>query len=156
MIILRQKFFSGETQEYLKRQAAAGKSPVQQVAKGQMGTSKVALQTRSKEQLTKSAQTFDNLSKSGNALKTNAALGTNTASVKQNVNNMMNNQRLTNSNQNFRNGLNSATINKTTIANTWNSMGTAGKVGTAAVALGATALAAKGVKSLFDKKKKED
>ena len=40
--------------------------------------------------------------------------------------------------------------------NTWNSMGTAGRVGTAAAAIGATALAAKGVKSLFDKKKKED
>lgn len=39
--------------------------------------------------------------------------------------------------------------------NTWNNMGTAGKVGTAAAAIGATALAAKGIKSLFDKKKED-
>lgn len=56
----------------------------------------------------------------------------------------------------FKAGQAKATVNKGTLMNTWNKMGTAGKVGTAAAALGATVLAAKGVKSLFDKKKEED
>lgn len=55
----------------------------------------------------------------------------------------------------FKAGQAKATINKGTIMNTWNKMGTAGKVGTAAAAVGATALLAKGAKSLFDKKKEE-
>lgn len=37
----------------------------------------------------------------------------------------------------------------------WNNMSTMGKVGTAAAAIGATALVAKGVKSMFDKKKED-
>ena len=49
----------------------------------------------------------------------------------------------------------SATINKGTLMNTWNKMGTAGKVGTAAAAIGGAALLAKGAKSLIDKKKEE-
>lgn len=55
----------------------------------------------------------------------------------------------------FKAGQAKATVNKGTIMNTWNKMGTAGKVGTAAAAIGATALLAKGAKSLFDKKKEE-
>lgn len=39
--------------------------------------------------------------------------------------------------------------------NSWNNMSTVGKVGTAAAAIGATALAAKGIKSMFDKKKED-
>lgn len=55
----------------------------------------------------------------------------------------------------FKAGQAKATINKGTIMNTWNKMGTAGKVGTAAAAIGGAALLAKGAKSLFDKKKEE-
>lgn len=55
----------------------------------------------------------------------------------------------------FKAGQSKATVNKTTLMNTWNKMGTAGKVGTAAAAIGGTALLAKGAKSLFKKKDKE-
>lgn len=55
----------------------------------------------------------------------------------------------------FKAGQAKATVNKGTIMNTWNKMGTAGKVGTAAAAIGGAALLAKGAKSLFDKEKEE-
>lgn len=152
MIILRQKAFAGEFQEALKNRPNA----IQKVAPGQLGTSTAALQTRSKEQFQKSAETFQKLSKTGGAAKLNDALGTKAVNVKSNVNNMMNNQRLTTSNQNFKNGLNSATVNKTTLMNTWNNMGTAGKVGTVAGAAALGGLAIAGAKNLLSRKKKDE
>lgn len=41
------------------------------------------------------------------------------------------------------------------VGNAWNNMGTMGRVGTAAAAIGATALVAKGVKNMLDKKKED-
>ena len=50
----------------------------------------------------------------------------------------------------------SATINKGTIMNTWNKMGTAGKVGTAVAGAAIGGLALAGAKNLLSKKKKEE
>ena len=53
-------------------------------------------------------------------------------------------------------GQSSATINKGTIMNTWNKMGTAGKVGTAVAGAAIGGLALAGAKNLLSKKKKEE
>lgn len=50
----------------------------------------------------------------------------------------------------------SATINKDTLMNTWNKMGTAGKVGTAVAGAAIGGLALAGAKNLLSKKKKEE
>ena len=55
----------------------------------------------------------------------------------------------------FNQGLNSATINKNTMMNTWRNMGVGGKVGTAAAGLAIGGLTIAGAKSLIDKRKKE-
>lgn len=153
MLVFYQKNFANESATF----KAANPNAIQtNVPKGQLGTSMVATQTRSKEQIAASAKKFQDLKNQGANKQLNEALGTTMFDSKKATNAVFKNQANTVSNNNFKNGMNSATVNRTTIANTWNNMGTAGKIATGAAVIGGTALMAKGIKSLFKKKKDED
>ena len=141
MICLRQKVFfldangNAITGDQLKAQkAAAGGSLKDNLAKMKVdqaaaANAKAAQRAAERTALKANAPAVANVAKAANAKGYNAGVKAGQAS---------------------------ATVNKGTIMNTWNKMGTAGKVGTAVAGAAIGGLALAGAKNLLSKKKKEE